>query len=93
VGIESICGVQTGDCIEWLRIEGQVSELYDVAVLPGVTRPMALGFKSEEIERLLSIGPGCILASPRKRVNDELGLCVNLADIRVLQVHLPDLLL
>ena len=50
--------LQTGDCIEWLRIEGQVSELYDVAVLPGVTRPMALGFKSEEIERLLSIAPG-----------------------------------
>jgi uncharacterized protein (TIGR03032 family) len=62
-GAAARCGLQvidlqTGDCIEWLRIEGQVSKLYDVAVLPGVTRPMALGFKSEEIERLLSIGPG-----------------------------------
>jgi len=62
-GAEPRCGLhvidlRTGDCIEWLRIEGQVSELYDVAVLPGVTRPMALGFKSDEIERLLSIGPG-----------------------------------
>jgi hypothetical protein len=31
------------------------SELYDVVALPGVTRPMALGFKSEEIQRLLAI--------------------------------------
>jgi uncharacterized protein (TIGR03032 family) len=62
-GADPRCGLhvidlRTGDCIEWLRIEGQVSELYDVAVLPGVTRPMALGFKSDEIERLISIGPG-----------------------------------
>ena len=50
--------LRTGDCVEWLRLEGQVSELYDVAVLPGVTRPMGvLGFKTDEIERLLSIGP------------------------------------
>ncbi len=26
-----------------------MQELYDVAVLPGITRPMALGFRSEEI--------------------------------------------
>ena len=61
-GAEARCGLhiidlRTGDCIEWLRLEGQVTELYDVAVLPDVTRPMILGFKSDEIERLLSIGP------------------------------------
>ena len=61
-GAEARCGLQvidlrTGDCIEWLRLEGQVTELYDVAFLPGVSRPMALGFKSDEIERLLSVGP------------------------------------
>jgi uncharacterized protein (TIGR03032 family) len=61
-GAEARCGIhvidlRTGDCVEWLRLEGQVTELYDVAVLPSVTRPMMLGFKSDEIERLLSIGP------------------------------------
>jgi uncharacterized protein (TIGR03032 family) len=61
-GAEARCGIhvidlRTGDTIEWLRLEGQVTELYDVAVLPNVTRPMALGFKTDEIERLLSIGP------------------------------------
>jgi hypothetical protein len=39
----------------WVRIEGMVSELYDTAVLPGVVRPMALGFKTREIEQLLTM--------------------------------------
>ncbi|MBO1346329.1 MAG: hypothetical protein EBE86_002500 [Hormoscilla sp. GUM202] len=38
------------------RIEGLVAELYDVAVLPGVRRPMAIGFKTDEIRRILTIG-------------------------------------
>jgi hypothetical protein len=38
-----------------VRLEGLVHELYDVAVLPGVVRPMALGFKTDEIQRLLSL--------------------------------------
>ena len=47
--------------MHWLRMEGQVTELYDVVTLPGATRPMALGFKTDEIQRLLSIGePGVL---------------------------------
>src|SRR5438093_6750414 len=58
---EARCGLHvidlhSGDTVHWVRIEGMVSELYDVAVLPGVVRPMALGFKSDEIQRLLTIG-------------------------------------
>jgi uncharacterized protein (TIGR03032 family) len=54
------CGVQivdltTGATAHWLRIEGVVEELYDVVTLPGVTRPMALGFKTNEIQRMISI--------------------------------------
>jgi uncharacterized protein (TIGR03032 family) len=60
-GAEARCGLhvidlRTGDCVQWLRLEGMVSELYDVAVLPGAVRPMALGFKTEEIQRLLTAG-------------------------------------
>jgi uncharacterized protein (TIGR03032 family) len=60
---EPHCGVQVidlrrGDCIDWIRFEGQISELYDVAILPGVKRPMALGFKTDEIERFWSVGAG-----------------------------------
>lgn len=59
--VEARCGVQvidlrTGDVVHWLRLEGLVEELYDVVVLPGVRRPMALGFKTDEIRRMISIG-------------------------------------
>ncbi len=48
--------LRSGDIVHWLRIEGVVEELYDVAVLPGVRRPMALGFKTDEIRRVVTIG-------------------------------------
>jgi uncharacterized protein (TIGR03032 family) len=55
----SIIDLHSGDVVHWLRVEGMVHELYDVAVLPEVTRPMALGFKTDEIHRMISIGqPG-----------------------------------
>lgn len=46
-----------GDVVHELRIEGMVEELYDVCVLPGARRPMALGFITEEIRRVLSLPP------------------------------------
>jgi uncharacterized protein (TIGR03032 family) len=54
------CGLQvidlsSGAVVEWVRVEGMVSELYDVVVLPGVVRPMALGFKTHEIEQLIAL--------------------------------------
>lgn len=59
--VEARCGLQiidlrSGDIVHWLRISGIVEELYDVAVLPGVRQPMALGFKSDEIRRHITIG-------------------------------------
>jgi uncharacterized protein (TIGR03032 family) len=60
-GAEARCGLhvidlRTGDAAHWVRVEGMVSELYDVAVLPGVVRPMALGFKSDDIHRVIAVG-------------------------------------
>jgi uncharacterized protein (TIGR03032 family) len=60
-GAEARCGLQiidlrTGDAVHWVRLEGLVHELYDVVILPGVVRPMALGFKTDEIQRLLTVG-------------------------------------
>ena len=53
-----VIDLKRGDVVHSLRIEGVVTELYDVAVLPGVSRPMALGFKTDEIRRVISVGPG-----------------------------------
>jgi hypothetical protein len=52
-----VIDLRSGDVVHWVRLEGMVSELYDVVVLPHVVRPMALGFKTDEIQRLLSIDP------------------------------------
>ena len=35
-------------------IEGGVKELYDVAFLPGVKRPSAVGFRTEEIKQRIA---------------------------------------
>ena len=51
----AIIDLAGGDMVHWVRIEGVVRELYDVAFLPGVRRPSAIGFRSDEIERVLSI--------------------------------------
>jgi hypothetical protein len=50
-----VIDLTSGEVVHWLRLQGGVSELYDVGALPGVTRPMALGFKSDEIQRLLAV--------------------------------------
>ncbi len=57
---EARCGLlvidlRSGDIVHWVRIGGVVEELYDVVTLPGVIRPMALGFKTDEIRRTISI--------------------------------------
>ena len=61
---EARCGIwvvdlKTGVIAHWLELEGVVIELYDVQVLVGVRRPKAIGFKTDEIERLITIdAPG-----------------------------------
>ncbi|MFV2067919.1 MAG: TIGR03032 family protein [Pirellulales bacterium] len=54
------CGVcvidlRSGDVVHWLHVEGLIQELYDVVVLLGVVRPKALGFKTDEISRCISL--------------------------------------
>ncbi len=51
-----IVDLRSGDIAHWLRVEGMVRELYDVAVLPDVRRPMVLGFKTDEIQKTIAIG-------------------------------------
>ena len=56
---EPWCGVQiidieTGACIQWLRLDGGVAELYDVGVVPDVACPMSLGMLTKEIATLLT---------------------------------------
>lgn len=59
-GAEARCGLifidlVSGNSVGWVRIEGVVRELYDVAVLPGVRNPSLVGFKGNEIRYVISI--------------------------------------
>ena len=54
------CGVfvidtVTGDVVHWLRITGVVTELFDIAVIPNARKPSLIGFRSDEIRRVVSM--------------------------------------
>ncbi len=56
---EAWCGVQilnlqTGDVAHWLRLDGAITELFDVCVLPGVRNPITLGPNSLEIRDFIT---------------------------------------
>jgi uncharacterized protein (TIGR03032 family) len=51
-----IIDLNTYSIVHWLNIEGKMGEMYDVAVLPGVKCPSALGFKTDEIQYTIKLG-------------------------------------
>ncbi|HUZ13090.1 MAG TPA: TIGR03032 family protein [Caulobacteraceae bacterium] len=56
---EPWCGVLVidlthGDTVEWMRFEGQVGELFDVAVIENVACPMLIGPTSPDLQSLIS---------------------------------------
>jgi uncharacterized protein (TIGR03032 family) len=50
-----VIDLKSGAILHWLKMEGIVHELYDVVALPGVRRPQAIGLKTDEIRRILTI--------------------------------------
>lgn len=58
---EPWCGIQVidldkGICVDWFRIDGVVTELYDVATIPGRRCPMAVSLASSDASDLITIG-------------------------------------
>ena len=59
---EPWCGVlvidlRSGDIVEWIRLDGTIKELFDVAIIPEAVCPMALGVNSPDIQNLISFEP------------------------------------
>jgi uncharacterized protein (TIGR03032 family) len=59
---EPWCGVMivnlaSGDIVEWIRLEGHITELFDVAAMPGPRCPMALGPHTVEIHNTITFPP------------------------------------
>ena len=59
---EAWCGVlvvslATGDIVEYVRLEGAISELFDIVAMPGVTCPMAIGPDTVELSTTITFPP------------------------------------
>jgi uncharacterized protein (TIGR03032 family) len=50
-----VVDIDTGNAVEWLRFGHTITELYDVAVLPGARAAEAIGFRNDDIEREITI--------------------------------------
>ena len=55
-----IIDLRTAQIVQWLFIDGEARELYDVVVLPGVRQPMALGLQTDEVEKTIWFDPESI---------------------------------
>lgn len=70
---EPWCGVQVidledGSVTQWFRMDGPISELYDVGVIAGVQTPMALGFANADVVKLVTHEEeGSLPAAPTKK--------------------------
>lgn len=51
-----VIDLRSGDIVHSLRLEGVVAELYDIQILSGVRCPMAIGLRTDEIRRVISMG-------------------------------------
>lgn len=54
-----VIDLRSGEVVHYLHIEqtqGLITELYDIATIPNVRRPMAIGLRSDEIRRVISVG-------------------------------------
>lgn len=57
-----VIDLAAGASVHWLRLGGVVRELYDIACLPGLRTPMAVGFAQGQINRLIQRGAALDLA-------------------------------
>jgi uncharacterized protein (TIGR03032 family) len=53
------CGVQivsltNGDVLNWIRFEGDITEVFDLCFLPNVKNPMVVGLRTPEIRELIT---------------------------------------
>jgi uncharacterized protein (TIGR03032 family) len=57
---EPWCGVhiidlKSGDVVHWIRLDGEIRELFDIRVLPGVVKPTSTGILTDAIHSAITI--------------------------------------
>ena len=58
-----IVNLASGDIVEWIKLDGHITELFDVAAMPGVRCPMALGPATTEIHNSITFDPIAAVAA------------------------------
>lgn len=69
---EAWCGLlivelATGNLVEWIRLEGHITELFDVTAMPGVACPMAIGPDTPEMRGTISFDAAHLDSTPLPR--------------------------
>jgi hypothetical protein len=49
-----IVSLANGDVLNWIRFEGDISEIFDISFLPNVRNPMMIGLRTAEIRDLIT---------------------------------------
>jgi hypothetical protein len=49
-----IVSLVNGDVLQWIRFEGDISEIFDLCFLPNVRNPMMVGLRTPEIRELIT---------------------------------------
>jgi uncharacterized protein (TIGR03032 family) len=57
--VDPWCGVQivslaNGDVTNWIRFEGDITEIFDISFLPNVRNPMLVGLRTAEVRELIT---------------------------------------
>lgn len=73
---EPWCGIQVidldrGVCVDWFRIDGNVAELYDIALIRGARCPMAVSLRSPDAAELITIDDTAAVAVVGNPINLE----------------------
>ena len=50
----TIVSLANGDVMNWIRFEGDITEIFDISFLPGVRNPMLVGLRTAEIRELIT---------------------------------------
>jgi len=66
---EAWCGLlivdlTNGNLVEWIRLEGHITELFDVTAMPGVVCPMAVGPDTPEMRGTISFDAALLDSTP-----------------------------
>jgi len=60
---EPWCGVQivslvNGDVQQWIRFDGDITEIFDICILPNVRNPMMVGLRTADVRELITFESG-----------------------------------